>query len=73
MTISDHPAWDPILNLKQGAAYINRSTDFLGELVRNRVIKCVRSSQAKGSPIGIRLSTLNAWIEKNTVQPLRAR
>lgn len=69
----NHPAFDPLLSVAEAASYLGLHPETLKKMVRTRQIACVRQTRKKGSNIRFRLSTLNFWIKKHEVAPVRER
>jgi len=64
-----HPNYDPLLSLKDAAAYLAMSPTKLSQLARMREIEFVRegdpwSSRAR---LKFRLSAINAWVKRYTI------
>lgn len=67
---NQHPAYDPLLTIHEGASYLGLHTETLKRMARTHEISCVRNSLKKGSNIKFRLSALNAWAESHEVKPV---
>ena len=69
--LSEHAAYDPLLDSKDSAAYVRMSVDTLLDKARRREIASVRDSSKKGSPVKFRLSALNKWIRAHEISQSR--
>lgn len=64
-----HPSYDPLLSLKDAAAYLAMSPTKLSQLARTREIESVREGDRwlSKARLKFRLSAVNAWVKRYTI------
>jgi excisionase family DNA binding protein len=62
---------NPMLRLREAAAYLAVSEDHLALMARRREIGVVRAAARRGSPMRFRISDLDAWAAKHVISPIR--
>ncbi len=67
--LTNHPGYDPLLNLKEAASYLGTSAVTLYRMASKREIAVVRNEKKSGSTMRFRLSALNSWAKAHESRP----
>lgn len=71
MTKSNRPPADPKLDVEQAAQELGMTERFVRRLIAEQRIEYVKHGTGRRSPVRIRLSAIERYLEEHTVRPHR--